>query len=137
MAKLPSFRKIYEQDYDPQYQELIRQLSVSLNYGIEVLYQLLNGKLTVKDNLASTVKELNVQVDSTGKPLTSSTIKKSSTDRIEGLIVVRAENLTNSNTYPTSGIFISYTETNENIVINNIKGLTANDLWKINVIALR
>lgn len=137
MAKLPSFRKIYEQDYDPQYQELIRQLSVSLNYGIEVLYQLLNGKLTVKDNLASTVKELNVQVDSTGKPLTSSTIKKSSTDRIEGLIVVRAENLTNSSTYPTSGIFISYTETNENIVINNIKGLTANDLWKINVIALR
>jgi len=137
MAKLPSFRKIYEQDYDPQYQELIRQLSVSLNYGIEVLYQLLNGKLTIKDNLSSTLKELNVQVDSTGKPLTSSTIKKSSTDRIEGLIVVRAENLTNSNTYPTSGIFISYTETNENIVINNIKGLTANDLWKINVIALR
>ena len=137
MAKLPSFRKIYEQDYDPQYQELIRQLSVSLNYGIEVLYQLLNGKLTIKDNLSSTIKELNVQVDSTGKPLTSSTIKKSSTDRIEGLIVVRAENLTNSNTYPTSGIFISYTETNENIVINNIKGLTANDLWKINVIALR
>lgn len=135
--KLPSFRRINEQDYKPEYQELIQQLSTSLNYGIEVLYQLLNGKLTIKDNLASTVKELDVQLTSAGKPTTNISIKKTTSERIEGLMVVRVQNLSNSSTYPTSGVTISYTETVDSIIINHITGLAANDQWRINVIAIR
>lgn len=137
MAKLPSWKRIIEQDYPQKYQDLIQQLAVPLNYGIEVLYSLLNGKLTFKDNIASTIKELDVQVDSSGKPLTTTTIKKTSSDRIEGIIVVRAQNLTNSTSYPNAGIFISYTETTDSIIINNITGLQANNFYRINVIALR
>lgn len=137
MAKLPSWKRIIEQDYPQKYQDLIQQISIPLNYGIEVLYNLLNGKLTFKDNIASTIKELDVQVDSSGKPLTTTTIKKTSSDKIEGIIVVRAQNLTNSTTYPTTGIFISYTETTDSIIINNITGLQANNFYRINVIALR
>lgn len=137
MAKLPSWKRIIEQDYPQKYQDLIQQLAVPLNYGIEVLYSLLNGKLTFKDNIASTIKELDVQVDSSGKPLTTTTIKKTSSDRIEGIIVVRAQNLTNSTIYPSSGVFISYTETTDSIIINNITGLQANNFYRINVIALR
>lgn len=137
MARLPSWKRIIEQDYPEKYQDLIQQISVPLNYGIEVLYNLLNGKLTFKDNIASTIKELDVQVDNTGKPLAPTVIKKTSSDRIEGIIVVRAQNLTNSTTYPSGAVFISYTETTENIIINNITGLQPNNFYRINVIALR
>ena len=51
--KLPSFRRILEQDYKPDDQDLVKTLASSLNYGIEVLYDALNGKLTFRDNIAS------------------------------------------------------------------------------------
>jgi hypothetical protein len=137
MSKLPNFRRIYEQDYPTEYQGLVRTLSVSLNYGIEVLYDLLNGKLTFRDNIASTIKELDVQVDANGKPLTSTIIKKSTADRIEGLFVIKADNLSNSSVYPSSGVFINYTETDQQIIINHITGLQANSLYKVKVLAIR
>jgi hypothetical protein len=137
MAKLPSWRRILEQDYPQKYQDLIQQMSIPLNYGIEVLYNLLNGKLTFKDNIASTIKEFDVQVDANGKPQNKITIKKASDDRIEGLIVVRAQNLTNSTTYPSTGIFITYTETTNTIIIDHITGLQTGNLYRINIITLR
>lgn len=137
MARLPSFRRIVEQDYPTESQELIKQLSVSLNYGIEVLYDLLNGKLTFKDNISSTLKEIDVKVDANGKPLTSTVIKKASTERLEGLIVIRANNLTNSTIYPSAAVFISYTETVDSIIINNVTGLQANNLYRLNVLGIR
>lgn len=137
MAKLPSWRRVLEQDYPQKYQDLIQQLSIPLNYGIEVLYNLLNGKLTFKDNIASTIKEFDVKVDASGKPQNKITIKKSTDDRIEGIVVVRAQNLVNPNTYPSAGIFISYTETTDSIVINHITGLQADNLYRINIITLR
>lgn len=137
MSSLPSFRRIVEQDYPQEDQELVRLLASSLNYGIEVLYSLLNGKLTIKDNLASTIKEIDVKVGTNGVPLTNTVIKKTSNDKIEGLIVVRANNLTNSSVYPSSGVTISYTETTDTIIINHITGLQANNIYRINVIALR
>lgn len=137
MATLPSFRRINKQDYPEQYQDLIDILSTSLNYGIEVIYSLLNGKLTIKDNLSSTIKEFDITVNATGNPISKTVIKKSSTDKIEGMIVVRAQNLVNSSVYPTSGIFITYTETTDSLIINNITGLQANNPYRINIIALR
>ena len=137
MAKLPNFKRLYEQDYPTEYHELVRTLASSLNYGIEVLYDLLNGKLTFKDNIASTIKELDVQVDANGKPTSSTVIKKSTTDRIEGLLVIKAENLSNSTVYPTGAVFISYTETDQQIIINNIKGLQANSLYRVKVLTIR
>jgi len=137
MAKLPSFRRLYEQDYPPESQELIRQLAVSINAGFEQLYDLLNGKLTIEDNLASKVKTIQVMVNSSGVPTSKVSIKKATTDRISGLIVVRVDNLTNSTTYPTSGVFITFTEATDTILVNHITGLVANNLYQINVELLR
>ena len=135
--KLPSFRKIIEQDYPSEYQELVKQLAVSINHGIEVLYDLLNGKLSIKDNLATTIKEIDIEVDAKGKPKSTSIIKKSTSDRIEGLWVLNATNLTNSNVYPTGGVFVSYTETSESITINNVAGIPANNIFRIKIVAIR
>lgn len=137
MPKLPSYRRILEQDYPDKDQELVRQLSVSLNNAFDVLFQLLNGKLTFADNLSSVVKEVDVTVDSAGKPLTRTVVKKASTDKVLGLMVVRAQNLINPTTFPTSGIIISYTETTDSIVLDNVTGLQPNQTYRLNVIGIR
>jgi len=136
MSKLPSYRRLMEQDYKPEEQDLVRQLSVSINYGIEAVYELLNGKLTFRDNFNSTIKQLDVEVDSTGKPKVKTIIKKSGTDKIEGLWVINATNQTKSSVYPSSGVLISYTETADSIIIDNIAGLSAGYIWRIKVIAI-
>tara|TARA_R110000868_G_scaffold125051_1_gene330553 strand:- start:153 stop:566 length:414 start_codon:yes stop_codon:yes gene_type:complete len=137
MAQLPSFRRIVRQDYDPKYQDLIDTLSVSLNQGIEVLYDLLNGKLSIKDNFASTIKEIDVEVDANGKPKTKTIIKKTSTDRTEGLWVLRVQNLTNSNVYPSATPLISFTETTDSIIVDNITSLPIGYIFRIKIVAMR
>ena len=137
MAKLPSYRRILQQDYPQQYQDLIGQLAVTLNYGFDTLYQLLNGKLTFADNMDSTIKTVSLQVDSTGKPTTAVSIAKSSTNTITGLIVAKVVNTTNSTAFPTGGVFISYTETTSAITINNVTGLQPNNSYDITVVTIR
>lgn len=137
MAKLPGWKRIYEQDYDEKYQDLVRQLGANLNYGIQALYDVLNGKLTFADNMESTVKEFSVTVDAQGIPTTQTLFKKNDTTRITGLVIIRADNATNATTYPTSGVFISYTETTDTVFINHVTGLQANQPYNITVITIQ
>lgn len=137
MSRLPSFRRIFTQDYPESAKELIDMLSISVNGGFEVLYEALNGKLTLSDNLDSTISDTQVEVDSTGKPKNKTSFKLKGTGRIQGLLILKAENLTNPNVYPTGGIFITYTETTTDIIINNVAGLPANNLFSLRIIALR
>lgn len=137
MAKLPSYRRLYEQDYPEEYQSLIAQLAVSMNYGFESLYELLNGKLTLTDNTSSIITTVNIEVNSTGKPKTKTTVRKTTPDKFQGLSVIRAVNLTNSSIFPTSSPFLSYTETTDSIVIDNITGLPADNLFQLTIFGIR
>lgn len=137
MAKLPSFRRLYEQDYPEQYQDLIKQLAVSVNYGFEPIYELLNGKLTLSDNTASLIRDISVEVDANGKPKAKTVIRKNGTERFQGFMVIKTVNLTNSNVYPTSGVAITYTETTDSIVIDNVAGLPADNLFTLTLFGIR
>jgi hypothetical protein len=103
---------------------------------MDTLYQTLNNGLTFADNIKSTINTFQVKVDSTGKPTTTVTITKSNTSNIIGLIVVKAVNLTNSNSYVTNAPFVSYTETTNTLVINNITGLIAGNSYNITVLGI-
>lgn len=136
MAKLPSYRRIMEQDYKPEEQDLVRQLSTSLNYGIEALYDVLNGKLTLRDNFNSTIREVDIEVDAVGLPKVKTVMKKNNSNRIEGLWVLNVTNLTKSTVYPTSGVTVSFTETSDSIIIDHLTGLSAGYIWRIKVVAI-
>lgn len=137
MSKLPGFRRILEQDYPTEDQKLIAQLGVSLNYGIQALYDLLNGKLSIVDNLDSIVKQITVKVDSTGAPQAKTVLVKPSSNNFQGLMVIKAVNLVNPNVYPLGGIFVSYTETTDSIIINNITGLQPDTNYLLTIWAVR
>lgn len=139
MPKLPSYRRINSQDYSLEYKELIETLASTANPAIEVLFEALNNKLTLRDNLATIIKEVEVEVDANGKPKTKSSFKidNAQGSRLEGLMVIKAENLTNSNIYPTGGVFITYSETVNEVILNNIAGLPANNIFRLKIVGIK
>lgn len=134
-TKLPSFRRIFTQDYPKEFKKLIDILSVSLNNGIEVLYEALNNSLTLRDNISCTVKDITLSVDSNGKPVTSANISLINNNTVDGVTVLSAINQVNPAVYPTGGVFISGAQNGNLYVINNITGLQPNTSYTIRLVA--
>lgn len=112
---------------------MIDTLSVSLNNGIEVLYNALNGQITLRDNISGTVKDVVVSVDSSGTPLQSAAFTLNTTNKIDAIVVGIAQNQTNSNVYPTSQPFISGSQSGTTFTISNITGLQPNQQYLLRV----
>jgi hypothetical protein len=133
--RLPSFRRIYKTDYEQQYQKLIDTLSVSLNNAFDSIFGALNNGISLTDNIACTVKDVIIQVDSSGKPLTSTSFNINTIGTIKGVQVIQATNLDNPGIYPTSQPFITYTQNNQTILILNASGLQVNVRYSVRVVA--
>ena len=134
--RLPSFRRVFSEDFDSQYKQLLDKLSGTINTGIEVLYNALNNNITFKDNIACTITEFSVKVDSSGTPVGGASFRLSNTLKIEGLFVISATDTTSAGSYPPGAVFISFTQSNQSVTINNIRGLTPGNNYTIKVIAL-
>lgn len=133
--KLPSFRRLYKTDFAQEFQALVDQLSVSINIGIENMYDVLNRKLTLRDNMLCTVKEIDVTVDPARAPTTTTSFPLDISGRIDGVVVLSAVNLTTTGMYPSSGVFISWTQTQNGVLINNITGLQNGQKYRLRVVA--
>ena len=133
--KLPSFKRILKNDYAKQYQDLVEKLAYSINYGIEVINDALNHNVSLGDNIKCTVKDLTLQVNSSGSPVTPINFPVSFSGRVVGLSVLNVINSTNSAGYPTSWPGISFTQTQTGISINNITGLQPNNTYILTVVA--
>ena len=132
--RLPSFKQLYSTDYKATYKDLIDQLSLSLNNGITILYTALTNNLTFRDNFNATINDITVTVDSTGKPTSGGSFQLKSSAKIDGLLILSALNQTNSNVYPTSGVFITGAQSGTTYNISNITGLQAGQSYTIRVI---
>lgn len=135
--KLPSFRRIFQNDYPAQFKQLIEILSVSLNNGIEVLYQALNNGLTLEDNILGTVATVTAVVDATGTPSKGNRFTLNSANKVDGVVVLSAINQTNSGTFPSGAVFISGNQTGTTFNITNITGLQAGQTYAIKLVAFQ
>jgi len=125
--RLPSFKRINKSDFSADEQAMIETLAASLNIGIESLYTAINNNLTFKDNFAGTQVDLIVTVDSNGIPQGTTTFQLKNTNKVIGCNVKFEQNLTNSDTYPTSAPFITFQQNGNIITILHITGLSPND----------
>lgn len=132
--KLPNFRRLFKNDFKEEFQGLVDQLSVSINVGMESLYEALNKKLTFKDNFSCTVKDITVKVDSTGKPKSPITLPLDFYGKIDGVIVLYALNNTSSARYVSGGVHVSWTQTETGLSISNIAGLYADDEYSLRIV---
>lgn len=135
MARLASFKRLYKVDFAKEYQGLVDQLSFTINNGFESLFNALNNNISIRDNLLAAVKDVSVTVDSAGNPAGTTSFGISNANPIDGTMVIRATNKSSTTVYPTSGIFVSYTQSGNSITITNVTGLPANIPFIIRIVA--
>ena len=133
MSTIDNFKKIVQEDYDKQYQDMINKLAYSINPFAEQVVDALDNGISITDNLNWGKATITVTVDSTGTPTTITKFKSGITGNSYGVAVEKAVNTTNATVYPTSAPFISYSESNGVITVNNISGLPANNKFTLNL----
>lgn len=134
--RLPSFKRIFKADYAAEDQQLISKLALTINSGLETVYEALNKKVNLNDNVDCVVREVVVSVNSSGIPTTSTSFQLDDRTRpIQNITVGKVENLTNPTTYPTSGVSLSWTQTDNGIRIDHITGLPVSNQFRLRIIA--
>jgi hypothetical protein len=133
--KLPSFKRIRRQDYKPEFGDLINTLSGTLNNAVELIYDVLNKKVSLKDNILCSVKDVELKVDADGDVTEGGTFTLDYSGATLGLHVIKADNLTNSTIYPTSAPFITWEVVSNGIKIINVSGLPEENLFRLRVLA--
>lgn len=133
--QLPSFKRLIKQDYKESDRDLVDRLSVSLNIGIETLYNLANHRISLGDNIQADVRTFEIKVGPTGTPVGGIT-NLSFTNVITaiGAQVIQAKSSQNAAIYPTAAPFISFTQNGKSIDINNVAGLPANQTFALTVV---
>lgn len=135
MATLPSFRRLFKQDYPKESQKLIDILSVTINSAFESLFNALNRNLTLRDNLKATIKDVLVTVDTDGIPTQTTTIALDFSGQVDGVIVIAAYNQTNTAVFPSGAVFISGIQSTKTFIISKINGLQAGQSYLLRVVA--
>ena len=132
--KLQNYRRLLKTDFSQDDQKLIEQIGESVNPGIEILYQALNKRLTIGDNLQATERDVEVRVNASGNPINSTFANSDFNSPVRNVFVGKVENLTNSSVYPTASPFISWSNTTSGIQINNITGLPTGNTFRLRII---
>jgi len=135
MTKLASYKRIITSDFEDDDKKLIEQLAFPINDGFNALYFAVDGRLGIKDNLFCTVKDIDIVVDATGVPTSTTSFNLDKQGQVIGCQVIYAANQVNSAVYPTGQPFISFTQNNNSVIINNITGLQANQRYKVRIVA--
>lgn len=136
MALLPTYKRLNNQDYPEDDKDLVDRLGASLNDAIQSVFDALNKKLTFDDNFLGSIKDVNVTVDANGTPTVQTFLNTGVGASAKGIIVVRADNLTNSNGYPLGAPFVSWAVTNNGIQILNVRGLIPGNQYRLRILTL-
>lgn len=132
--KLPGFKRLYTQDFSQEFKGLIEKMSFFFNNGVEVLYNALNNNITLSENIAGKLAEFDVKLSS-GVPTVSTSFAIDNTRRVIGLEVLKVDNNTSSNVFPSGGVFITWDQNNNTVLIKHITGLNNTDSYTIRVYA--
>ncbi len=135
MPKLKSYKRIITNDFEEEQKKLIEQLSSPLNNSFNELYFALNGRLSLKDNIFCTVKDVDIIVDANGTPNVTTSFTLDRQGVVLGTQVLAAVNQVNSAVYPTGAPFVSFLQSGNSVIINNITGLQANQRYSIRIVA--
>lgn len=135
MAKLPTLRRLFKNDFKPEYSELVEKLIVSINNGFDNIYDALNNKITLKNNILCTVKDVNVRVLSNGIPIIPLIINVGFNNNINVVTVGKIDNITTPTIYPSSGVTISWEQTSPGFLrINHVTGLSEGQSYNIRLV---
>jgi hypothetical protein len=133
--KLPNLRRIFTQDFPKEYAQLVNALAGVLNINQQVVYDALNKRISLADNIDCIVKDFNVTVNASGIPNSTTIFTLDDKSRnLQGIEVINATNLTNSSVYPTGAPFVTWQQVQSGIQIQHVTGLPAGNTFSLKVI---
>lgn len=130
MGKIEIPPKIRTEDFPSEMSETISKLGAIYNNFADQISQAINGNLDYS-NLKRQVVNLDITTDATGKVVNPPTIKYNLGGKIQGINVLSATNLVNSNIYPISHPFVSFTINGQFVVVLNVSGLQASSQYRL------
>lgn len=134
MAEVNNIKPLSKEDFPEEYHELIDRLAFSLNPFMRQVVNAFAGQIDF-NNLAQSLVQFEVTVDSDGVPITPVQIKISPDKKILGTYVINITNITDS-TFPTGSPFISYSTNRSILNVSHITGLSANKRYSISALLL-
>lgn len=135
MAKLPSFKRLNKSEFKPEYSDLVEKLITSLNSIIDSVLDALNRKISLKNNILCSIRDVSVVVDSAGIPTAPINITYDFTGSASVVTVGRIVNLTNSSGYPSSGVTVYWEQVANNVIrIRHISGILPNNSHSLRLV---
>ena len=135
MAKLPSFKRLNKSDFNPEYGDLVEKLITSLNSIIDSIVDALNRKISLKNNILCSVRDVSIVVGASGVPLNPTTITYDFSGSASVVTIGRIINLTNPEGYPTSGVTLYWEQVGNNVIrIRHVSGLIANNSHSLRIV---
>jgi hypothetical protein len=129
MARINNLKRIIKEDFPEEYQELIDKLAYSLNPFLEQISNAFNKNVTI-ENLSREFITITVE-NVSGNLKIPVQFKTNLTGRIQGLHVIRAENLTNPAIYPTQTPWVSWTINANILTAQKVTGIPDNNKFKL------
>ena len=134
MANIGDIKRLQTQDFPKDQQDLVSKLAYAINPFMENVVGAFSNAIDFT-NLNQQIASFSITVDSTGKPIASTSIKYTLKTSLQGCVVISAMNSTDS-TPLTSAPFISYSVSSNQVGISSITGLVANKKYNITAILI-
>lgn len=134
--KPPDFKRIRKEDFDEDMQPTVEKLGYIFNAFAEQLVNLLNKNVDFQ-NLNMEVVSLDIMKDGSGNLINPPSIKTSLNTKVQGIICIKADNLSSPGSYATSQPFISYNLINNNLIsILNVSGLQNSSTYRLKLMLI-
>lgn len=130
MSKIEIPPKIRTEDFPPEMAETIGKLAGIYNNFADQISQVINGNIDYT-NLKRQVVSVDITTDAAGKAINPPSIRYTLGSKLQGINVLNATNLVNSNIYPVSHPFVSWTINGSQVVILNVSGLQASSQYRL------
>lgn len=132
---VPNLRRIFTQDFAAEYKDFVAALSSSLNINLEVLYNALNRNITLGQNIACTIKDIDITVNAQGVPTSTVAFERANQLPIEGVTVLNVINLDNPTVYPTSQPYVAWTiNQTGRVQVQYVSSLVANNKYRLKIV---
>lgn len=129
MSLIDNVKRINVEEFKDEDKEVAGRIAEYYNYFAEQVTNTINGNLDF-DNLNRALVTINVTINSSGIP--QSPTQFTSNTGLQGTKVIRADNLTNSASYPLGSPFITWsTSGNGTYTIQHITGLQPLSRYRI------
>lgn len=136
MSTIQSFKRINQEDFEEKDRALADSIGGSVNVFAQEVIDAFNKNISVDDNLKMEYKDLDVSVDASGVPTQKLQFKTSITGKIRGIVVIKVDNLTTPTSYATSTPFVSFSQKDTLLTVNNITSLLINNKYRLTLLSM-